>query len=241
MPMITLALLASLVTLYFSYRQTAAAYPSGGGAYAVAKDNLGVRAGVMAGTALLLDYMLNVAVGISAGVGAVVSAIPMLQKQRLAFCLLVLVALTLINLRGVRETGMTFVFPVLAFVLCIGSAMIIGVIQAVLSGGHPRSVESPPAVSPAAHAVSAWMLLRAFAAGCTAMTGVEAVSNAVPLFRKPTVPNAQWTLTIIIAILGAFLLAIGYLCPAYHVLAMDDHHPRYQTTFSPLLGAMAGD
>jgi amino acid transporter len=133
LPMITLAILALLVTLYFSYRQTTAAYPSGGGAYIVAKDNLGVRAGVVAGTALLLDYMLNVAVGISAGVGAVVSALPMLQKQRLAFCLLVLVALTLINLRGVRETGITFVFPVLAFVLCMGSAMIIGVIQAVLS------------------------------------------------------------------------------------------------------------
>ena len=149
----------------------------------MAKDNLGVRAGVVAGTALLLDYMLNVAVGISAGVGAVVSAVPILQKQRLAFCLLVLIALTLINLRGVRETGITFLFPVLAFVLCIGSAMIIGVVQAVLSGGRPRPAASPPAVSAATQAVSVWMLLRAFASGCTAMTGVEAVSNAIPLFR----------------------------------------------------------
>ena len=159
MPMIMLAILALLATLYFSYRQTAAAYPSGGGAYIVAKDNLGTRAGVVAGTALLLDYMLNVAVGISAGVGAIVSAIPMLQKQRLAFCLLVLIALTLINLRGVRETGVTFVFPVLVFVLCVGSAMIIGVIQAVLSGEHPQPAESPPAVSSATQAVSTWMLL----------------------------------------------------------------------------------
>src|SRR5437773_12417573 len=217
MPMVTIGILALLATLYLSYRQTAAAYPGGGGAYIVAKDNLGMRAGVAAGTALLLDYMLNVAVGISAGVGAVVSAIPMLQKQRLGFCLLVLVVLTVINLRGVRETGITFVFPVLAFVLCAGSALIIGVIQAVLSGGHPRPVELPPAVSPATQAVSAWMLLRAFAAGCTAMTGVEAVSNAIPLFRKPTVPNAQWTLTIIVAIIGAFLIALGSLCLAYHL------------------------
>src|SRR5206468_6391899 len=107
-------------TLYFSYRQTAAAYPSGGGAYIVAKDNLGTRAGVVAGTALLLDYMLNVAVGISAGVGAVVSAIPMLQKHRLASFLLVLVVLTVINLRGVRDAGITFGIPVLASVLSVG-------------------------------------------------------------------------------------------------------------------------
>jgi amino acid transporter len=239
MPMITLAILALLVTLYLSYRQTTAAYPSGGGAYIVAKANLGMRAGVVAGTALLLDYMLNVAVGISAGVGAVVSAIPMLQKQRLAFCLLVLVGLTLINLRGVRETGIAFVFPVLAFVLCIGSAMIMGVIQ-VLSAGHHGLVESTLPVSSATQAVGAWMLLRAFASGCTAMTGIEAVTNAVPLFRKPTVPNAQLTLTIIVAILGAFLLAIAYLCPAYHIRAMDEQQPGYQTIFSQLVGAIVG-
>jgi len=148
--------------------------------------------------------------------------------------------LTVINLRGVRETGITFVFPVLAFVLCVGSAMIVGVVQAVLSGGHPRPAASPLPVSAATQAVSAWMLLRAFASGCTAMTGIEAVSNAIPLFRKPTVPNAQWTLTIIVAILGAFLLAIGYLCPAYHIRAMNEQQPGYQTIFSQLIGAIAG-
>src|SRR6184192_1152997 len=240
MPMVTIGILALLATLYMSYRQTAAAYPGGGGAYIVAKDNLGMGAGVAAGTALLLDYMLNVAVGISAGVRAVLSAVPTLQEYRLAFCLLVLVALTFINLRGVRETGITFVFPVLAFVLCVGSAMIVGVVQAVLSGGHPRPAASPPAVSAATQAVSVWVLLRAFASGCTAMTGVEAVSNAVPLFRKPAVPNAQWTLTIIVGILGAFLLAIAYLCPAYHIRAMDEQQPGYQTIFSQLVGAVAG-
>ena len=95
-------------------------------------------------------------------------------------------------------------------------------------------------VSQATQAVSAWVLLRAFASGCTAMTGVEAVSNAVPLFKKPAVPNAQWTLTIIVGILGAFLLAIGYLCPAYHIRAMDEQQPGYQTIFSQLVGAVAG-
>jgi len=240
MPMVTIGILALLATLYMSYRQTAAAYPGGGGAYIVAKDNLGMGAGVAAGTALLLDYMLNVAVGISAGVGAVLSAVPTLQEYRLAFCLLVLVALTFINLRGVRETGITFVFPVLAFVVCVGTTLVIGLVYTFLSGGHPHPVEPPPMVSQAAEAVSAWVLLRAFASGCTAMTGVEAVSNAVPLFKKPAVPNAQWTLTIIVGILGAFLLAIGYLCPAYHIRAMDEQQPGYQTIFSQLVGAVAG-
>ena len=240
MPMVTIGILALLATLYMSYRQTAAAYPGGGGAYIVAKDNLGMGAGVAAGTALLLDYMLNVAVGISAGVGAVLSAVPTLQEYRLAFCLLVLVALTFINLRGVRETGITFVFPVLAFVVCVGTTLVIGLVYTFLSGGHPHPVEPPPMVSQATQAVSAWVLLRAFASGCTAMTGVEAVSNAVPLFKKPAVPNAQWTLTIIVGILGAFLLAIGYLCPAYHIRAMDEQQPGYQTIFSQLVGAVAG-
>ena len=184
--------------------------------------------------------MLNVAVGISAGVGAVLSAVPTLQEYRLAFCLLVLVALTFINLRGVRETGITFVFPVLAFVVCVGTTLVIGLVYTFLSGGHPHPVEPPPMVSQATQAVSAWVLLRAFASGCTAMTGVEAVSNAVPLFKKPAVPNAQWTLTIIVGILGAFLLAIGYLCPAYHIRAMDEQQPGYQTIFSQLVGAVAG-
>jgi amino acid transporter len=110
MPMVALGILALLATLYMSYRQTAAAYPDGGGAYIVAKDNLGIRAGVVAGTALMLDYVLNVAVGISAGVGAVVSAIPALHHHRLPFCLLVLVTLTFVNLRGVRKPWITRVF-----------------------------------------------------------------------------------------------------------------------------------
>ena len=128
----------------------------------------------------------------------------------------------------------------LAFVVCVGTTLVIGLVYTFLSGGHPHPVEPPPMVSQATQAVSAWVLLRAFASGCTAMTGVEAVSNAVPLFKKPAVPNAQRTLTIIVGILGAFLLAIGYLCPAYHIRAMDEQQPGYQTIFSQLVGAVAG-
>ncbi len=239
MPMITLGILVLLAALYFSYRQTAAAYPNGG-AYIVAKDNLGMRAGVIAGAALLLDYMLNVAVGISAGIGVVLSAIPNLQNHRLLFCLLVLIALTFVNLRGVKESGLTFVFPVVAFIACVGGVLLIGVLRMLLSGGHPEPIEPPPPAPAATEMAGAWILLRSFASGCTAMTGIETVSNAVPLFKKPAVPRAQWTLTIIVVVLAAFLLAIGYLAPAYKIHAMNEQKPGYQTVYSQLVGAVTG-
>ena len=109
-----------------------------------------------------------------------------------------------------------------------------------MSGGQPQPVEPPPPVPGATEAVSAWILLRSFASGCTAMTGVEAVSNGVPLFKKPEVPRAQWTLTIIAAVLAAFLLAISYLSPAYKIHAMNEEQPGYQTIYSQLVAAVAG-
>jgi amino acid transporter len=240
MPAITLGILALLMTLYLSYRQTAAAYPDGGGAYIVAKDNLGTHAGVVAGSALLLDYMLNVAVGISAGVGAIVSAVPALHNHTLVLCLLVLMTLTIVNLRGVRESGASFAVPVLLFVASVGIAMVLGIVEFWRSGGQPAAVVAPPQLSRPTEAISLWLVLRAFASGCTAMTGVEAVSNGVPLFRKPVVPNAQWTLTVIVVVLGAFLIGISTLCPAYHIHAMDEREPGYQTIFSQLVAAVAG-
>jgi amino acid transporter len=240
MPMVTLGVLALLTTLYMSYRQTAAAYPDGGGAYNVAKDNLGIRAAVIAGASLMLDYILNVAVGVSAGVGAVVSAMPSLQRHTLALCLIVLVALTILNLRGVRETGAAFGIPVLAFLVCLGGAVVFGLVRSCMSGGHPQPVVAPPPMQGATETASLWLILRAFASGCTAMTGVEAVSNGVPLFSKPPVPKAQWTLTIIVAVLGAFLLALSFLSPAYHLHAMDERQPGYQTVLSQLVAAVAG-
>src|SRR6266480_2870945 len=120
------------------------------------------------------------------------------------------------------------------------SAMVIGLVRALMSGGQPQPVEPPPPVPGATEAVSAWILLRSFASGCTAMTGVEAVSNGVPLFKKPEVPRAQWTLTIIVAVLAAFLLAISYLSPAYKIHAMNEEQPGYQTIYSQLVAAVAG-
>lgn len=237
---IILFIVATLITLYLSYQQTAAAYPTGGGAYVVAGDNLGMNAGVWAAIALLLDYLLNVAVGISAGVGVIVSAILSLQHYTLILCLIVLLMLTILNLRGVRDSGTAFIIPTAAFVLCIGATIILGLIYSWHSGGHPQPVVAPPAPPVVSQTMSLWILLGAFANGLTAMTGIEAVSNAVSLFRKPTVKNAQWTLTITVGVLAIFLLSFGYLIPTYHIVAMNEIHPGYQTILSQLVAAVSG-
>ena len=239
-PFIILAIVVNLSALYLSYRQTIAAYPDGGGAYIVAKDNLGIHAGLCAGVALLLDYLLNVAVGIAAGVGAVVSAIPALHPYTLPICLLVLLTLTIINLRGVRESGLAFVVPVLVFLVCMAAVILIGLIRVWQSSGHPLPVVPLPPIPQRTATVSVWLLLGAFANGCTAMTGVEAVSNGVPLFQEPAVPNAQRTLTVIVAILSLFLLGVAYLCSVYHIGAMDEQQPGYQTILSQLVAAVVG-
>ncbi|MDA8173165.1 MAG: APC family permease, partial [Nitrospiraceae bacterium] len=239
-PVIVLGVIANLSALYFSYRQTAAAYPDGGGAYIVAKDNLGRWAGLGAAVALLLDYLLNVAVAIAAGIGAVVSAIPVLQPHTLMLCLLVLLTLTVVNLRGVRESGLVFISPVLVFIVCMAATIGIGLLHVWQSGGHPHPVIPPPLIPAETRKASIWLLLAAFANGCTAMTGIEAVSNGVPLFRKPAVPRAQKTLTVVITVLSLFLLGLAYLCPAYHIGAMNEQRPGYQTVLSQLVAAVAG-
>lgn len=238
---ISLAIVGVLLTLYLSYQQTAAAYPGGGGAYIVASDNLGKRVGVWAAVSLLLDYLLNVAVGISAGVGAIVSAIPSLEPYILLLCLMVLLILTVLNLRGIRESGLALILPTMAFVACIAIAIIIAFINLWMNGGHPQAIKSLPSISPITQTAGIWLLLGAFANGLTAMTGVEAVSNAVPLFRKPTVKNAQLTLTIIVGILAIFLLSLGYLCPTYHIIAMDETKEGYQSILSQLIAAVTGN
>ena len=136
-PIIAVIILIELTTLYLSYRQTAAAYPGGGGAYIVASDNLGTHPGVLSAVMLLLDYLLNVCVGISAGIGAVVSAIPALHPYTLPLCLLVLITLTFVNLRGLRESGQAFVIPVIIFIGCMAAAIAIGLLSVWQSGGQP--------------------------------------------------------------------------------------------------------
>jgi len=237
---ITLAIVVLLTIVYFSYRQTMEAYPQGGGSYTVASENLGTGAGLLAAAALMIDYVLTAAVGISAGVGALVSAIPSLQPHTLAMCLGILFVLAIVNLRGVRDTGAIFMIPTYVFIACLVGMILLGAAKALLAGGHPMPVVAPPKLAGAAGAMGAWLMLRAFSSGCTAMTGVEAVSNGVMAFKDPTFKNAQKTLTIIIGILMIMLLGIAYLCPVYGVAATNPDGPGYESVLSQLLGAITG-
>jgi amino acid transporter len=236
---ITSAIVLLLAILYFSYRQTIAAYPGGGGSYTVARENLGDGAGLLAASALMIDYVLTAAVGISAGVGALVSAIPGLQHHTLALCLAILLVVTVVNLRGVREAGVAFMIPTYLFVGCLFLMIGVGAVKALAAGGHPVPAEPMPPMPPATAVVSFWLLLKVFSSGCAAMTGVEAVSNGVKAFREPTAPNAQRTLTVIIIILMVLLAGIAWLATAYRIGATDPVN-HYESVLSMLLRAITG-
>jgi amino acid transporter len=237
---ITIAVSSILAIVYFSYRQTIAAYPNGAGSYTVAKENLGTRIGLLAAVALLIDYTLNVAVGISAGVGACISALPFLQPYTLVICLVVLALLVFINLRGVRESGFAFVPPTYFFVGCLSLVLIFGIYKAVAAGGHPQPVASLPPPQGGKEQITWWLFLKAFAAGCTAMTGVEAVSNGLQAFKEPVVNSARRTLAIIVAILILILLGVAYLVSAYGITATEPATSNYQSILSLLVSAVVG-
>ena len=237
---VMLTILALLGVLFISYWQTIQAYPKSGGAYTVSQANLGVNASLLAAAALMIDYVLNVAVGISAGVAALVSAVPALHVYTLPLCLGILVVLTLVNLRGTIDAGRLFAVPTYLFVACFVAVLAIGSYAAIASGGHPQPVILPPPSPAPVEALGLWLLLRAFASGCTAMTGVEAVSNAVNAFREPQVRNARLTLSIVVAVLAILLAGIAYLAMSYGVMAMDQTKPGYQSVLSQLVGAVAG-
>jgi amino acid transporter len=237
---ISAAIITLLVIVYFSYRQTIAAYPSGGGSYTVARFNLGASASLLAAAALLADYILTAAVGISAGVGALVSAVPSLLPHTVSLCVGILILITIINLRGVRDAGIAFALPTYLFVGTLLITIGAGILRVVMSGGHPTPVTALPAPPPMIQAVSYWLLLKAFASGCTALTGVEAVSNGVKAFREPAVKNAQRTLTVIIFLLAVMLAGISYLVKVYGITATDPGLPGYQSLLSMLVSSIFG-
>jgi len=237
---ISAAIITLLVIVYFSYRQTIAAYPSGGGSYTVARFNLGASASLLAAAALLADYILTAAVGISAGVGALVSAVPSLLPHTVSICLGILIVITIINLRGLREAGLAFTVPTYLFVGTLLITIVVGVIRVLLSAGHPTPVTPLPPPPNVSEAVSYWLLLKVFASGCTALTGVEAVSNGVKAFREPAVKNAQRTLTVIIFILAILLAGISYLVKSYGIAATEPGQPGYQSILSMLVAAVFG-
>ncbi|MGB7642549.1 MAG: APC family permease, partial [Terriglobales bacterium] len=237
---ISISIVILLGIVYFSYCQTIEAYPQGGGSYTVASENLGIWPGLLAAASLMVDYILTAAVGISAGVGALVSALPSLQKHTLSMCLGILVVLTIVNLRGVRETGGIFLVPTYLFLACLLGMIGFGIFKVIAAGGHPIPIVAPPKLTSATASLSAWLILRAFASGCTAMTGVEAVSNGVMAFKEPASKYARLTLTIIIGILMVMLVGIAYLVPHYGIAATAPGETGYQSVLSQLLAAITG-
>ncbi len=237
---VSAAIITLLVIVYFSYRQTIAAYPSGGGSYTVARFNLGAPASLLAAAALLADYILTAAVGISAGVGALISAVPSLLPHTVSICVGILIVITILNLRGVRDAGLAFAVPTYLFVGTLLITIAVGIFRVVLSGGHPTPVVPPAPPLPVTAVVSYWLLLKVFASGCTALTGVEAVSNGVKAFREPAVKNAQRALTVIIFLLAVLLAGISYLVKAYGIVATDPGLPGYQSLLSMLSAAVFG-
>ncbi len=237
---ISVSIIGLLIIVYFSYRQTIAAYPGGGGSYTVARKNIGKFAGLLAAAALMIDYILVVAVGIAAAVGALVSAAPGLQPHTLSICLGILFLITIINLRGVRDAGLVFMIPTYLFVGTLSIVIVMGLYKALTAAGGPVPVVPPPKLPAATATAGVWLLLQAFASGCTAMTGVEAVSNGVKAFREPTAPNAQRTLTVIIGLLIFLLGGIAYLVRAYGIGATEPGSSGYESVLSILLGAVIG-
>ncbi|MGA3237063.1 MAG: APC family permease [Bryobacteraceae bacterium] len=237
---ISAAIITLLVIVYFSYRQTIGAYPNGGGSYTVARFNLGPFAGLLAAAALLADYILTAAVGISAGVGALVSAVPGLLPHTVSLCVGILIVIAILNLRGVRDAGLVFAVPTYLFVGTLLITIGGGILRVLLSGGHPTPAAPLPAAPPVTEAVSYWLLLKVFASGCTALTGVEAVSNGVRAFREPAVDNARRTLTVIIFLLAVLLAGISYLVKVYGIVATDPGQPGYQSVLSMLIAAVFG-
>ena len=233
-------ILALLAVLYLSYRQTIVAYPSNGGAYTVSRENLGRNASLLAAASLMVDYILNVAVGISAGVGALTSSVPALQPWTLPLCLAVLAVVTLANLRGTPEAGWLFALPSYVFVVSFLGLVRGGLWNIAVTAGHPHPVVPPPSMVGATGAMSVWLFMRAFASGCTAMTGVEAVSNAVSAFKEPVVDQAHKTLTVICLVLGILLAGIATVAHFYGLAAMDQTKADYQNVLSQLAAAIAG-
>ena len=207
----TLAIVGLLAILVLSYSQVIDAYPQGGGAYAVARDNLGRNASHLAAAALIVDYILTVSISIAAGVGALASAWPALLPWTVPLCLLLLAIVTILNLRGVGESARAFLLPTMLF--------IVGIL-AILGWGlvHPAAAHPLPVVARTPPRVDWYFLLKAFAAGCTALTGVEAIANGVPLFRVPRQLRAKRTEWVLGVVLGAMLLGIAVLTSRFGIL-----------------------
>jgi amino acid transporter len=211
---IAVGVLILLAALILSYRQIIYAYPNGGGAYMVAKENLGTIFGLFAGGSLLIDYVLTVAVSVSAGTDAISSTFPELHSYNVIIAVGLVAMITLVNLRGLTESASILAYPVYAFVAALAVLIMVGLYQVVT--GHVSS-QIHPAVGTPVMGISLFLLLKAFSSGCSALTGVEAMSNAVPNFKEPAPKNAALTLTVMGIILGLLFTGIVFLCYWYGI------------------------
>ena len=212
---IALTIVGLLAILTLSYNQTIPTYPSGGGSYTVAHENLGSVLGLIAAAALLIDYVLTAAVSLTAGVAAIASAFPLLWDHRVAVSLVILLVITLINLRGVRESGTMMALPVYLFLGCYLVMIAYGLYSARVEGPGDLTASAPSALVP----VSLILILHTFASGCTALTGVEAISNGIPAFKPPSTRNAQKTLIIMAVLMGILFAGTIGLTQYFAVVA----------------------
>lgn len=218
---ITIVIVGLLALLVISYRQVIQAFPGGGGAYAVSKAFLGPNASLIAAGSLVVDYTLTVAVSIAAGVAALTSAFSVLIPYTVPLCLVILAILTIMNLRGLGETARAFLLPTLIFIVGIFAVIILGLVHPMaLSKLHSFKPQVPKT---ALQAVGILFILKAFSAGCSALTGVEAIANGVPLFKEPKVPTAKRTELLLGVILGVMLLGLAVLANRWHIGPMNNN------------------
>jgi amino acid transporter len=230
---IGIAIAILIVVVVSSYRQTILAYPQGGGAYIVTKDNLGQLPGLVAAGALLIDYVLTVAVSVAAGVAAITSAFPWLHGHRIALGVLFIAGIATVNLRGLRESGKLFAIPTYLFVISFGGMLGYGFVR------WAAGWEVPPPPAPdalATQGLTVFLVLRAFSSGCAALTGVEAVSDGVPAFRPPEARNARVVLVALGVILTVLFLGITFLAQHFHVQPRPE-----ETVVSQLAHIIFGD
>ena len=229
-----------LITVSFSYRQTIIAYPQGGGTYIVSRENLGTIPSLVAASSLLIDYVLTVAVSMSAAVAAITSAVDVLEPYRVQLAIALIALVTLANLRGLKESGQMFAIPTYLFILSMFTLIGVGLFKVIAGGGSvpPAPAPATPYVSEELQTISFFLLLRAFAAGCTALTGIEAIADGVPAFKKPESKNAATTLVIMAVILCTMFLGTTVLADAYHIIPDGSHG---ETANSQLARVIFGD
>ncbi|HRA47082.1 MAG TPA: APC family permease [Thermomicrobiales bacterium] len=228
------AIIALLIIVGISYRQTIKAYPHGGGSYIVAKDNLGARPALVAGAALLTDYVLTVAVSIASAVAAITSAFPELQVHRVSIGVGFIVLVTVLNLRGIRESGSIFSVPTYLFLAGIFVMLAVGIVRNAANGFAVQELPHGASEIAGNNSLTLFIILKAFSSGCAALTGVEAISDGVPAFKPPEWKNARTTLTVMISILTVTFAGITFLAHQFGTYPMEASNSDYETVISQI-------